>query len=142
MSGQLEVRKEIINSLLFYLPNVSKSLNNLVIYIQNNLEGVSDREGTALLSIKKELVELLPSLKEMMNEVSPKLKMSRESTSDIFDTYLTCIETIVKGIEKMILWISESDSTDQRLRESIDALFLAGQLILDFVQILTTDPVE
>lgn len=134
----LQSRQDIINSLITYLPEISTPLVKLVAYLNGAIEKDEARNKETIDNILKDLRYLLDSLAKlfefMQNNIIEKGLEFEEIT-----LYKDFISNLHKGIRSMLEWIQDKDEPEEKLKESVDRLFAAGQQILELVNRITND---
>ena len=134
----LQNRQDIINSLITYLPEISTPLVKLVTYLNGALEKDEARNeetiGNILMDLKH-LVDSLTQLFKFMQESTLETGLEHEEIT----LYKDFISNLTKGIKLMLDWMQDKNESEEKLKESVDMLFTAGQQILVLVNRITKD---
>ena len=128
-------RQEIISSLLKYLPEVANSLNKLVNNLQSLIDNDKSKDQKFLSIIYSELNLLLPMLHSLIDET--KIKPEEAERDQVLHMYLESLKNIIIGISLMVEWISNNDESEDKLKNAVNSLFVAGQMIIDLVNKIT-----
>jgi hypothetical protein len=129
-------RQQIINSLLKYLPDISVSLNNLVIFLKETIADQRTNNNDSITSVGGDLKVLVNSLISANSEVILIVE-TPEEVADIIDQYREFIDRIVDGLTMLVDWLKEDGQPDKNLEQAVNHLFLAGQSILKLVESIT-----
>lgn len=134
----LQNRHDLINSLVSYLPEISTPLVNLVTYLNSAIEKEEARNEETYGNILRELEHLvatLTRLTEYMQENTLETGLELEEIT----LYKNFISNVAKGMRSMLGWMKDENEPEEKLKESVDMLFAAGQQILELVNLITND---
>lgn len=132
-------RQDIIESLLRYLPKVSTSLLDLVQYLQQLIQEEDVRDERILLVVVKKIEPLLEPITALVEEIDFDINTPPPlEPKDVIEyLYGNSLHNILSGLKLMLLWIQNNNEPEEKLRESIDVLFLAAQQVIELVNSIT-----
>jgi len=134
----LQNRYDLINSLLIFLPEISTPLVNLVTYLNGAIEKDEARNEVTISNILKELEHLLTTLTQLTEYMQDNTLETGLELEEI-TLYKKFISDVAKGMRSMLGWMKDENEPEEKLKESVDMLFAAGQQILELVNRITND---
>lgn len=134
----LQNRHDLINSLLSYLPEISTPLVNLVTYLNGAIEKDEARNKETYSNILRELEHLVTTLNRLFEYVENNTLVTGLELEE-YTLYKNFLINLTKGIKLMLAWMQDENEPEEKLKESVDMLFAAGQQILELVNRITSD---
>jgi hypothetical protein len=129
-------KNEIVESLIKYIPEISKSLSKLVDILKSISESNHPRNEAMLRDVLNELGNLLPHLSSIQKEMSPKIQ--NNAGDELLILYLNCMGNIIYGLENMLKWSRDEKESDETLKKSIDSLYIGSQDVIKLVNAITS----
>ena len=134
----LQNRRDLIDSLLRYFPEISTPLVNLATYLNGAIEKDEARNEETIDNILRELKHLVTTLNQLFEYVQSET-LSTGLEHEEFTLYKSFLFNLTSGIKLMLAWMQDKDEPEKKLKESVDMLFTAGQQILELVNRITKD---
>ncbi|KJS21007.1 MAG: hypothetical protein VR72_12505 [Clostridiaceae bacterium BRH_c20a] len=130
-------REEIVASLLKHLPDISKSLNEFVGYLQKVIDDENNFSNEIIVdSIIIDLGNLVQSILELVKEVNLKTT-NTEGIDDFYALYCKSLGNVAIGLKEILVWLKEGEAPEDKLTKAVDLLFLGGQQLIELVEKIT-----
>ena len=120
------------------MPEISTPLVSLVTYLSGAIEKDEVRNEETVGNVLRDLQRLVGSLTrlfEFMQENTLETGLELEEIT----LYKDFISNLTKGIKLMLAWMQDKNEPEEKLKESVDMLFAAGQQILELVNRITNE---
>ncbi|RPE03299.1 hypothetical protein [Paenibacillus polymyxa] len=126
--------KQIVESLLTYLPETATTLNRINELIQNvNLieEGGANQDFREILNNMENVIALITPLVKLPADMN----LGPEDV-ELYTTYQLIAAILLEGLGNLLHWIRDKGKNEDDLKNAIDLLFKASQRITELVEIL------